>query len=80
MKSLRAIVGSRMHHSDAHVMSILQKQKERVGEVLRRLDTEILPANPKPGMTPWSPQGRKARWDAYMKGKILMAVTRQTRC
>jgi chitinase len=31
MKSLRAIVGSCIHHSDAHVMSILQKQKERVG-------------------------------------------------
>ncbi|KAJ0329715.1 hypothetical protein COL922a_012730 [Colletotrichum nupharicola] len=80
MKSLRAIVGSRLYHSDPLVMSILRKQKARVGEVLRRLDTEILPANPKePTWTPWAPLGLKERWDEFMKGKELLAVTKSNK-
>ncbi|KAJ4392337.1 hypothetical protein N0V93_005963 [Gnomoniopsis smithogilvyi] len=77
MKSLRAIVGSRLYHNDALVLSILRGQKARVGEGLRRLDTEILPANPKQaGWTPWAPLGLKEKWDEFMTGKMALAVTK----
>ncbi|KAF6809274.1 glycosyl hydrolases family 18 protein [Colletotrichum plurivorum] len=77
MRSMRAIVGSRLYHSDARVTSILRSQKERIGEVLRRLDTEILPANrPQATWDPWVPLGLKGRWDQFMKGKEFMAVTK----
>ncbi|KAI0108573.1 glycosyl hydrolases family 18-domain-containing protein [Nemania sp. FL0031] len=77
MKSLRAIVGARLYQNDPLVISILRNQKERVGEVLRRLDTEILPANPKQaGWDPWEPLGLKERWDAFMKGKLALAMTK----
>ncbi|ORY68195.1 glycosyl hydrolases family 18-domain-containing protein [Pseudomassariella vexata] len=80
MKSMRAIVGSRLYHNDALVMSILRDQKGRVGEVLRRLDTEILPANPKQaGWTAWVPLGLKERWDEFMKGKMALAVTKSNK-
>lgn len=77
MKSLRAIVGSHLYHNDALVLSILRNQKARVGEVLRRLDTEILPANPKQaGWTPWAPLGLKERWDEFMTGKMALVITK----
>ncbi|KAH6651435.1 glycosyl hydrolases family 18-domain-containing protein [Truncatella angustata] len=80
MKSMRAILGSRFYHNDPLVLSILRDQKARVGEVLRRLDTEILPANPKQaGWTPWAPLGLKERWDTFMTGKMLLAVTKSNK-
>ncbi|KAF6825037.1 glycosyl hydrolases family 18 protein [Colletotrichum musicola] len=80
MKSMRAIVGSRLYHRDPRVMSLLREQKARIGEVLRRLDTEILPANPpQPNWRPWKPLGLKERWDMFMKGKELMAVTKSNK-
>jgi chitinase len=77
MKSMRAILGSRLYNNDPLVISILRAQKARVGEVLRRLDTEILPANPKQQTwTPWAPLGLKEKWDVFMKGKMALAVTK----
>lgn len=64
MKCMRAIVGSRLYHNDPVVLSILRKQKARIGEVLRRLDTEVLPANRRQATwTAWAPVGLQTRWD-----------------
>ncbi|EAQ84573.1 hypothetical protein CHGG_08587 [Chaetomium globosum CBS 148.51] len=77
MKSMRAILGSRLYHNHPTIMAILRAQKARVGEVLRRLDTEILPNNPpQAGWTPWAPMGLKDKWDAFMRGKMALAVTK----
>ncbi|KAK3900201.1 hypothetical protein C8A05DRAFT_36165 [Staphylotrichum tortipilum] len=80
MKSMRAILGSRMYHNHPNIALILQAQKERMGEVLRRLDTDILPNNPKQtGWTPWAPMGLKEKWDKFMKGKMALAVTKSNK-
>jgi chitinase len=80
MKSMRAIIGSWYYHNDPVVLGILRAQKARVGEVLRRLDTEILPANPKqPGWTPWAPLGLKERWDEFMTTKMALAITKSNK-
>lgn len=44
--------------------------------MLQRLDTQILPANPKPGWKPWTPLGLKEKWDDFMKRKMLLAMTK----
>lgn len=77
MKSMRAILGSRLYHNTPAIMTILKAQKERVGEVLRRLDTEVLPANPKKvGWAPWAPLGLKDKWDTFMTDKMKLAVSK----
>ncbi|KFY45856.1 hypothetical protein V494_00722 [Pseudogymnoascus sp. VKM F-4513 (FW-928)] len=77
MKSMRAILGSRLYHNTPAVTTILKAQKERVGEVLRQLDTEVLPKNPrKQGWTPWAPLGLKEKWDAFMTAKMALVVSK----
>lgn len=51
-----------------------------MGEVLRRLDTEVLPANPKKkGWTPWAPLGLKGMWDTFMTDKMVLVVTKSNK-
>ncbi|KAK3347619.1 glycosyl hydrolases family 18-domain-containing protein [Neurospora tetraspora] len=77
MKSMRAILGSRLYHNTPAIQTILKNQKERVGEVLRRLDTEVLPNTPKnPGWTPWASQDLKGKWDTFMSGKMALAASK----
>lgn len=77
MKPMRVILGSRLYHNTPAIQKILKDQKERVGEVLRRLDTEVLPNTPKnPGWTPWASQDLKGRWDRFMSGKMALAASK----
>ncbi|KAI1385205.1 uncharacterized protein F4822DRAFT_432054 [Hypoxylon trugodes] len=66
------------HVRDAHIRDILKRQKDRVGNVLDLLDTQILKANPRnpPPWKPWPMLGLKAEWDTYMKGKMALVETK----
>lgn len=78
IKAMRYLLGSRMYHNDVHIREILRAQKDRVGNVLDMLDNTILPANPKSPAPykPWVPQGLKAEWDSFMKGKMALVQTK----
>ncbi|OBT47404.1 hypothetical protein VE00_02157 [Pseudogymnoascus sp. WSF 3629] len=66
MKSMRAILGSRLYHNTPAISTIPKAQKERV-----------LPANPKKkGWTPWKPLGLKGKWDTFMTDKMLLVVSK----
>ncbi|KAI2643596.1 carbohydrate-binding module family 18 [Xylaria nigripes] len=81
IKAMRYLIGSRMYHSYFGVSTILKNQKDRIGNVLDLLDTQILPANPKrpPPYRPWQPLNLKSKWDAYMKGKGSLVQTKTMR-
>lgn len=74
IKAMRYLIGSRMYHNDVHIRDVLRAQKDRVGNVLDLLDTQILPNNPRhpAPYRPWQPQGLKAEWDSFMKGKMAL--------
>ena len=77
MKSMRAILGSRLYHNTDAIQTILKDQTKRVGEALRRLDTEVLPNTPKKqGWATWAPLDLKDKWDAWMKSKMTLVATK----
>ncbi|RMZ82759.1 hypothetical protein DV738_g1689, partial [Chaetothyriales sp. CBS 135597] len=78
IKTMRYIIGSRMYHNDPKIRSILKAQKERVGNVLKLLDEEILKANPpqSTNWTPWKKQGLEAHWDMFMRTRFAMVQTK----
>ncbi|KAJ4302483.1 hypothetical protein N0V88_002628 [Collariella sp. IMI 366227] len=77
MKSMRAIIGSRLYHNTDAIQTILKDQAARVGEALRRLDTEVLPNTPKKqGWATWAPLDLKGKWDAFMKSKMTLVATK----
>ncbi|KAI0850294.1 carbohydrate-binding module family 18 [Daldinia vernicosa] len=78
IKSMRYLIGSRMYHNDFYIREILRRQKDRVGNVLDLLDTQILQANPRnpAPYQPWQTLGLKAEWDTFMKGKFALVQTK----
>ena len=78
---LKFLMGARMYMRSPQVHAIFKIQKERIGEVLGKLDTG-LPKNPRVSdletkkYAPWEKQGLKALWDEYMNDRFKKATTR----
>lgn len=79
---LKLILGARLYHKSPKIEAIFKKQKERIGDVLDALDTE-LERNPKEKggvrFHAWKRQGLKAYWDQYMDEKFEIAKRRSER-
>ncbi|OTB02455.1 glycoside hydrolase family 18 protein [Hypoxylon sp. CI-4A] len=78
IKAMRYLIGSRMYHNDAAIRKILKDQRDRVGNVLDLLDTQILKEHPrKPApYKPWQSLELKAKWSSFMKGKFALVETK----
>lgn len=77
---LKWILGARLYLKNAEIKAIFKKQKERIGDVLDKLDTamETKPKTNTKGvvMGAWKKQGLKALWDEYMDEKFATAKKR----
>ncbi|KAJ1325255.1 chitinase [Microdochium nivale] len=71
-KIMRNCIGSRLYHNDLEPLQTLRAQKARIGAILDLLDTNLLPANPRPGMAAWQPQQLRSKWDEFMKYQFLI--------
>ncbi|KAF7533915.1 hypothetical protein G7Z17_g13445 [Cylindrodendrum hubeiense] len=73
LKSMRELVGQRMYHNDFYIRHVMGVQKDRIGNILEKLDTQVLPQNPPRAgpWKPWRPLGLKAEWNSFMKGKFI---------
>jgi hypothetical protein len=77
---LKWILGARLYLKNAEIKAIFKKQKERIGDVLDKLDTamETKPKTNTKGvvMGAWKKQGLKALWDEYMEEKFATTKRR----
>lgn len=80
---MRLLVGSIEYHRDPTIASYLRRQKERIGTMFRKLDTQYLPANPRVfngvTYTAWQSQDLERRWNEFMNNKFYLALTKNTK-
>jgi hypothetical protein len=74
---LKWLIGARRYMKDPKVKEILKKQKERIGERLGQLNTE-LQKHPKPGHDAWQHKDLENLWNTYMDKSFDTAVSRTT--
>jgi hypothetical protein len=77
---LKWLLAARLYVKNPEIKAIFKKQKERIGDVLDLLDTEMekQPKTKNAGvvMGAWKKQGLKALWDEYMEEKFKTAKSR----
>ena len=77
---LKWLLAARLYVKNPEIKAIFKKQKERIGDVLDLLDTEMQnrPKTNNKGevMGAWEKQGLKALWDEYMEEKFATAKSR----
>jgi hypothetical protein len=76
---LKWLLAARLYVKNPEIKAIFKKQKERIGDVLDLLDTEM-EKQPKTKngnkLGAWKKQGLKALWDQYMEEKFTTAKSR----
>jgi hypothetical protein len=81
LMSLKYLMGARKYMRNPKIAIIFKKQKNRIGEMLDRLDKELA-KHPRHDVskpqrfTAWKPQKLKAFWDEYMNEKFMTAHLR----
>lgn len=77
---LRYLIGAIEYQSDATIVDIMRRQKGKVQDMLRTLDTQLLAANP-PAITgatarPWQAMDLAGKWHIFMTEKFYLAQTK----
>ncbi|KAF2706352.1 hypothetical protein K504DRAFT_536572 [Pleomassaria siparia CBS 279.74] len=71
---LRSLLGARIYMRNPKIAALFKKQKERIGDVLDKLDQEMAKHPGK--LSAWQPQDLKALWDEYMDERFDYANRR----
>lgn len=71
---LKWVLGARMYMMNPKIEEFFRKQKERIGDILEKIDTEM-GNHPKSGQ-PWTKKDLKKAWGIYMDEKFDIAKSR----
>lgn len=81
IKNLKDVMSALRYHADPTISNRLVTQKNRIGDMLNRMDTQVVPGiqrfdanNQQFGQ--WQPKGLQQRWNTWIRGRADLARTR----